>query len=351
MSVRGIARVRVLVFEALKESLQTEDTAQDMDKRKSVEFDRSKLRRRTLTERKHDLSLETVAPLNKIQPIDPVFSLVAEKIVAAKQAGASVILMIGGHVIRSGAQRYLIDLLKRGFISAVAMNGACIIHDYEFALIGQTTESVARYIQEGQFGLWEETGRLNDIINEAHKQNLGMGEAIGKTILERNAPYRDLSLLAWGYRLDIPMTVHVGIGYDIIHEHPNCDGAATGATSYRDFLRFAAIVANLEGGVVMNFGSAVMGPEVFLKALSMARNVAHQGGKKINDFTALVCDLQPLPSDTRREPDKADSSYYFRPWKTMLVRTVADGGQSFYVQGKHSSTIPQLWSALIDSSH
>ena len=256
-------------------------------------------------------------------------------------------LMMGAHMLRSGVQRYLIDLMEHGYLSCLAMNGAGMIHDFEFALIGATTESVARYITEGQFGLWQETGQINEIIHEAYKNDLGMGEAVGKAIAEGDFPYKDFSVFAAGYRLQIPITVHVGIGYDIIHEHPNCDGAATGATSYRDFLRFAYLVEKLEGGIVMNFGSAVMAPEIYLKALSMARNVAHQAGRVIKHFTTLVCDLHALPDDFSQEPSKENPAYYFRPWKTMLARTVADGGESFYVQGKHADTIPALWSALI----
>lgn len=310
------------------------------------EFIRSRIKCKPLAARYSDLDLTVILPLKKTSVIPPSFLQVARQIRKARQSQAAIILMVGGHVIRSGVQRYVLDLMERGFISCIAMNGAGVIHDYEFALIGKTTESVARYIQEGQFGLWEETGKINDIIQQAHAANRGMGEAVGKFILEGPFPRKDISLLAAGYRLNIPMTVHVGIGYDIIHAHPNCDGAATGATSYRDFLRFAAQVQNLEGGVVMNFGSAVMAPEVFLKALSMARNVAHQGGEVIRHFTTLVCDLHPLPDDFHREPNRDSPAYYFRPWKTMLVRTVAEGGQSFYLNGPHSQTIPALWSAL-----
>ncbi len=313
-----------------------------------MEFIRNRIKRKPLAARVSDLNLRAILPLQRFSPIHPAVREIARRIKAAQKMDASVILMMGGHVIRSGVQRYLIDLMEKKLISCIAMNGAGIIHDYEFALIGKTTESVAKYIQEGQFGLWEETGRINDIINEAFTANLGMGEAIGKCILEGPFPHKEISLLAAGYRLHIPVTVHVGIGYDIIHEHPNCDGAATGATSYRDFLRFSAQVQNLEGGVVMNFGSAVMAPEVYLKALSMARNVAHQRGEVIRHFTTLVCDLYDLPEDTSKEAPKDNPAYYFRPWKTMLVRTVADGGQSFYVRGLHGQTIPALWSAITE---
>lgn len=255
-------------------------------------------------------------------------------------------MMMGGHVVRSGMQKYIIDLMERGYVSCLAANGSVMIHDFECALIGATTESVANYIREGQFGLWKETGTINDIINHAYREGLGMGEGVGKAVLEGNFPHKGISLLAAGYRLGVPVTIHVGIGYDIIHEHPNCNGAATGETSYRDFLRFTRVVEELEGGVVMNFGSAIAAPEVFLKALSMARNVAHQRGKSIKGFTTLVCDIQDLPENYSAEPDREDPAYFFRPWKTMLVRTVSEGGESFYVRGKHSETIPALWSAI-----
>jgi len=313
-------------------------------------FDRKKLELRSLSQRKHDLDYSVVLPLNvrKKPAIDKKIKTVAERIIRAKRKQGSVILMMGGHVIRSGVQNYIIDLMQRGYISCLALNGSGIIHDFELALIGATTESVAKYIKEGQFGLWKETGRINDIMNRAYKKNktAGLGEAIGEYIEKSKFRYKSLSLLAAAYRFNIPATVHVGIGYDIIHEHPNCDGAATGALSYNDFLRFAYIVQNIENGVIMNFGSAIMAPEVFLKALSMARNVARQEGREIRHFTALVCDLLKLPDNISKEPSKDDRSYYFRPWKTMLVRTVADGGESFYVQGKHDETIPGLWTSI-----
>ena len=301
-----------------------------------------------LAKRHHDLDMSVISDLdNAVNPlICKKFKAVAGDIILARKKQSSVILMIGGHVIRAGVQRYIIDLMERGYVSCIAMNGSGVIHDFELALIGATTESVAKYIKEGQFGLWQETGRINDCISQGYKKGLGMGESVGRAIFEGNFPNKGISLLANGYRLRVPVTVHVGIGYDIIHEHPNCDGRATGAVSYKDFLIFARIVENLENGVVMNFGSAVMAPEVFLKALSMARNIAHQRHKAIKHFTALVCDLYKLPDDFSREPSKNSPRYYFRPWKTMLVRTVADGGKSFYVRGRHSQTIPALCKAI-----
>jgi hypothetical protein len=221
-----------------------------------------------------------------------------------------------------------------------------MIHDFELALVGATTESVARYISEGQFGLWRETGRINDIVNRTYREaepTRGLGLAVGRAIQAGDFPHREISLLAAAARLEVPAAVHVGIGHDIIHEHPNFDGAATGALSYRDFLTLASLLEGLEGGVVLNFGSAVMAPEVFLKALAMARNVARQEGRRIVDFTTVVADLHDLPADPSVEPSRDSTGYYFRPWKTMLARTVSDGGRGFYLRGRHRETIPALW--------
>jgi hypothetical protein len=269
---------------------------------------------------------------------------------AARQKKAAILLIMGAHVIRAGTSRFLIDAMERGFITHIAMNGAGPIHDWEFALIGQTTESVARYIKSGEFGLWQETGRINDAIRKGAAAGLGLGEAIGREILDGPFPHKDVSVLAAGVRLGVPVTVHVGVGYDILHEHPNCDGAALGQTSYQDFLVFAESVTRLEGGVMLNFGSAVMGPEVYLKALSMARNVAHQEGREIRHFTTAVFDLIPIEGDTRKQAPKTDPRYYYRPWKTILVRTVADGGESYYVQGDHRQTFPHLYRAALKAA-
>lgn len=177
---------------------------------------------------------------------------------------------------------------------------------------------------------------------------MGLGENLGRRLIEERYPHLDVSILAAGYRLSIPVTVHVGIGYDIIHEHPNCDGGKLGAASYTDFLIFARSIEHLEGGVVLNCGSAIMGPEVYLKALSMARNCARQEGRVINRIVTAVFDLVPVPSDIRKELGKNDPGYYFRPHKTILVRTVADGGESFYFCGDHRATLPALRRALLE---
>ena len=309
-------------------------------------FDRSKLTVLPLGERDHDLDLSVLRPLEPVAEIAPGIRETAQRMKKARDAGASMVMMMGAHVIRSGVQRYIIDLMERGYLTCLAGNGACAIHDYEFALIGQTTESVARYIKDGHFGLWQETGRLNDIVADGAARGRGVGESVGNTILDGDYPHKDMSLFAAAARLEIPFTVHVSMGYDIVHEHPNCDGAAWGAASYTDFLYYTAVLENLENGVVMNFGSAIMAPEVYLKGLAMVRNAARLKGEEIRRFTTLVCDLRDLPEDFGAEAPKTSAEYYFRPWKTMLLRTVADGGESFYVRGPHAQTIPQLWTAL-----
>lgn len=308
------------------------------------QFDRSRLHVKPLAERVHDMCLDEVLPLD--DPGDrfanPDLETISDRIISARAKDASVILLMGAHVIKMGLSRFVIDLMARGLVTHVGMNGAGPIHDYELALIGATTESVARYITEGQFGLWEETGRINDVVARGLQDGMGYGEALGREIAEGNYPYKDVSILAAAYQLRVPVTVHIGIGQDIIHEHPNCDGGALGAASYRDFLVFTESVTNLDGGVMLNYGTAVMGPEVYLKALAMARNVAHQEGRKINKFTTAVFDLLDLGEDLNHEAAKTDARYYYRPFKTILVRTVQDGGESYYIRGPHRGTLPAL---------
>lgn len=309
-------------------------------------FNREELLVKPLDERIHDVDLKKVlVPVNDTPPEmdNPKLRALAEAMVAAKKAGAASLLMYGAHVIRTGCADYMIELMRRGLVTHFATNGAGSIHDFEFSLIGHTCESVARYVSEGQFGLWKETGHINDILREGVEDGLGAGEAIGRYIWEQNLPYREHSVLAQGYHMHVPCTVHIGIGNDILHEHPNTSGAVLGEASYRDFLIYAYTVKKLEGGVFLNFGSAVAGPEVYLKALAMARNVAHQKGERIAHFTTAVFDMQDLPDEGYDvTPPKTDPRYYFRPWKTILARTVADGGKSYYVQGQHNKTLPSL---------
>ena len=331
-------------------------------------FDRSRLRLRPLAERVHDVYVErdVLAVGDRPCPYEHTdLPALAGAIVEARRRGAAVVAMMGAHVIKQGLSRYVIDLLRGGWLSALAVNGACAIHDYELARAGATSESVARYIAEGQFGLWTETGEINDIVRAGAAEGLGFGEALGRAVsggrapggaglpnrdesqLEAPAiPHKDVSIFAAAYEAGVPITVHVGVGYDILHEHANFDAAAAGEASYRDFLIFAKVVERLEGGVLMCWGSAVMGPEVFLKALARARNVARQEGREIRRFTSAVFDLLTLSGDLHAEAPKDSPEYYYRPYKTILVRTVKDGGRSFYFRGDHKATIPALHALL-----
>jgi hypothetical protein len=312
-------------------------------------FDRRRLLLKPLVDRVHDLDFNyCISPDDAPIPYThPDLPTVATRIITAKEKNAARILMMGAHVIKAGANRVVIDLMERGLINHVALNGAGIIHDYELARIGATSESVARYIRSGEFGLWKETGELNDWIAEAADSARGLGENVGRRLMQSGYAHLEQSILAAAYRLCVPATAHVGIGYDIIHEHPNCDGSKLGAASYTDFLIYVRTIENLEHGIMLNFGSAIMGPEVYLKALSMARNVAHQNGQSIRQFCTAVFDLVPIRQDIHGDLDKDDPGYYFRPRKTILVRTVADGGESFYFCGDHRATLPALRRALL----
>lgn len=279
---------------------------------------------------------------------------VADRIIQAHQDGRQVIWLMGAHVMRRGNSRYIIDLMERGVLTHLATNGAGAIHDFELALIGATLEDVERYIWDGKFGNWDETGRyLNDAIIRGYHDKIGFGEAVGRLIQDEECgitfPHREISMFAAAYRLDIPMTVHKGIGYDIIDQHPAADYAAMGYTTGEDFLRFAHTVSNLEGGVFINLGSAVMGPEVYLKSLSMARNIAAQRGEEIRHFTTANFDLIEFP-DFREEGRPTDAHYYHRPKKTILVRTVKDGGESYHISGDFDRTVPKLYSLIAAAS-
>jgi hypothetical protein len=315
-------------------------------------FDRSRLVIKPLDQRQHDLSIAHQLALDELPPrLEPkameAIGQLGRRMARARERGAAVLLLMGAHVIRAGVARQLIDLMERGLVTHIGMNGAGPIHDYELSRIGATCESVARYIRSGEFGLWRETAELNEIVRDGAAAGMGLGEAIGRHILESDYAYKDLSVLAAAVRLNVPVTVHVGIGYDILHEHPNFDPAAFGTASYRDFLAVCATVDKLEGGVFLCMGSAVMGPEVYLKALSMARNVAHQEGRRIAQFTTAAFDLIPIDGDWQAEASKTNPQYYYRPWKTILVRTVADGGESFYICGDHRQTVPHLRQAAL----
>lgn len=311
------------------------------------QFDPSQLVIKPLYERQHLVQHDSLLGLDDVPPplndqAMQTIGVLGDRLRQARERGAEVLMLMGAHVIRAGVARQLIDLMERGLVTHLGANGAGAIHDYEMARIGATSESVAQYIRTGEFGMWRETAEINDIVRRGAEAGLGLGESVGQAILDSDFPYKETSVFSAAVRLGVPITVHVGIGYDIIHQHPNFDPAAFATASYRDFLTVCHTISGLEGGVFLCFGSAVMGPEVYLKALSMARNVAHQQGQRIARFTTAVFDLISLKGDFHQEAPKTDPRYYYRPWKTILVRTVADGGESHYVQGDHRQTLPHL---------
>jgi hypothetical protein len=312
------------------------------------QFDPTRLKILPLSQRKNLVSIDDVLLVgDRPMPLDnDDLVQVARAITEANRRGAAVVLMIGAHTIKQGLSRYLVDFIRRGRISIIACNGACAIHDYELARIGATSESVAENITAGQFGMWRETAELNDIVSAGNAEGLGFGESVGRAISQSDFPHKDVSVFAAAWEAGIPATVHIGIGHDIIHQHPNFDAVAAGQGSHRDFLIYAKVIENLSGGAVLCFGTAVMGPEVYLKALSMARNVAAAEGREIRDFTSAVFDLVELGDDLQSEAPKDTPEYYYRPFKTILVRTVRDGGRSFYIRGDHLATIPALHAAL-----
>lgn len=318
-------------------------------------FDRSKLNILPLSERQHKMTVDDIYPLDAETPDyeNEHLNIVAERIIQAREKGKEVIWMMGAHVLRRGNSRYIIDLMNRHVITHIATNGACAIHDFELAHIGATLEDVELYIKDGKFGNWEETGRyLNEAIVRGYTDKIGFGEAIGRLIqLEEEdlvIPHLDISIFAAAYRLGMKITVHKGIGYDITDQHPAADYAALGWTSGEDFLRFAYVVSRLEGGVFLNLGSAVMGPEVYLKSLSMARNIAAQRGEDIRHFTTANFDLIDF-TDFQEEGKPTDAHYYHRPKKTILIRTVKDGGESYHISGDFSVTVPKLYQLITKS--
>jgi hypothetical protein len=251
------------------------------------------------------------------------------RLVRAVSDGKTIILGMGAHPVKVGLNPIIIDLLDRKIISGVAMNGAGIIHDAEVAMVGHTSEDVAVEIGEGRFGMADETGRfLNRAISDGARQGSGLGESIGAMLVKEGFPYNKYSLLARAYELDIPVTVHVAIGTDVIHFHPDVDGASVGKTTHLDFRIFARLVSMLEGGVFINLGSAVIIPEVFLKALSLVRNLGH----KVRDFTTVNMDF----------------IRQYRPITNVVQRPTQDGGKGYNLVGHHEIMFPLLAAAVIE---
>lgn len=258
------------------------------------------------------------------------FDAVVSATVAAHEQRKTVLWMFGAHVIKVGLSPLLIELIKRKVITAVAMNGAGVIHDFELAFMGSTSEDVAAALADGSFGMAEETHRfLNRAIREGAKKRLGLGQAVGAMIAKRRLPYRNLSVLATSHQLGIPATVHVAIGTDIIHQQSTADGAAIGQASLADFRRLVGVVSTLgQGGVAGNLGSAVILPEVFLKAVSISRNLGHA----VKDFTAFDFDM----------------IRHYRPTENVLKRPTLLGGRAIHITGHHELMIPLLVRAIIE---
>lgn len=252
---------------------------------------------------------------------------VAARVIEAKRAGRAVVIGMGAHVIKVGLSPLIIDLMERGIITAVAMNGACVVHDFETAFAGKTSEDVDSELPSGEFGMAEETGSfINNAIKKGYRE--GLGRAVGRMIGRSRFPHKGKSILAAGFRLDIPTTVHVALGTDIVHIHPQMDGKATGEASTIDFRLFSSVVSALSGGVYINIGSAVILPEVFLKALTLTRNLGHE----VKDFTTVNMDF----------------IQHYRPLTNVVRRPVAGGGKGLRLTGHHEIMVPLLYAAIIE---
>jgi hypothetical protein len=282
-----------------------------------------------------DEARNTAALLDSLPSILAADTLrsISGAVVDARSKNRAIIWGIGGHVIKTGLAPVLIDLAKRGFVSAIAMNGSGVIHDFEIAVAGWTSEDVDAALGSGAFGMAEETGRLiNEAIKRGAAEDCGVGESVGRTLVEMKPQYADYSILHAAYLLKIPVTVHVTIGTDIIHIHPHADGAAIGAATYRDFLLFASLVKEMDGGgAYLNVGSAVTLPEVFLKAVTVIRNLGHS----LQDFTTANFDF----------------IQHYRPMTNVVRRPVAGGaGRGFHLTGHHELMIPLLAASIVNQS-
>ena len=257
------------------------------------------------------------------------FKAIVSAVIKARKKDRPVVLGMGAHPIKVGLSPVIINLMERDVITAVAMNGACVIHDFELGLMGHTSEDVDVELCKGTFGMADETGgELNRAINNGVKKGLGIGKAVGDYMLKRKAPYKHLSILSAASRLDIPATVHVAIGTDIIHMHPEADGKSTGEGSMRDFRLFASVISSLKGGVYINLGSAVILPEVFLKAIAVTRNLKYD----VRNFTTVNMDF----------------IQHYRCRENVLRRPVISGGSSYALTGHHEIMFPLLAAAVME---
>jgi hypothetical protein len=255
---------------------------------------------------------------------------VAQAIVQARADKRPVMLGMGAHAIKVGLSPVIIDLMERGIVTSLSLNGAGIIHDFEIALAGRTSEDVDKELKTGAFGMAEETGRMINQAISAAREDQGIGAAVGAMILAGDFPHKDKSLLAAGARLNVPVTATIAIGTDIIHMHPSFDGRATGGAAQRDFLTFCSLVSGLEGGVYLNLGSAVLLPEVFLKALTIARNL----GNTVDHFTTVNMDFMQ----------------HYRPLTNVVRRPTQSGGRGYALTGHHEIMLPLLAAAIKELS-
>jgi hypothetical protein len=257
------------------------------------------------------------------------FQAVVKAMVTARLADKTIHWAMGAHVIKVGLNPILIELMKQGFVSALSLNGAGVIHDTELAMVGKTSEDVDQELGKGTFGMCRETAQfINHSIKKGAEKGLGIGEAVGQALLRSNFPFLASSLLATARFLDIPVTVHVAIGTDIIHLHPSMDARATGQASHRDFQTFCGVVRSLEDGVFINIGSAVILPEVFLKAITLVRNL----GYPLSHFTTVNMDF----------------IRHYRPATNVVHRPTLEGGQGYYLIGCHEIMVPLLGAALLE---
>ena len=255
---------------------------------------------------------------------------IAGKIAECHHKNRTVLLGMGAHPIKVGLSPLIIDFMERGIIDAIALNGAGVIHDFEIAYMGETSEDVAASLKDGSFGMGEETGAfINQAISDGSRNQHGMGASVGQAILKNRLPHRRLSILATAARLGIPVTCHVAIGTDIIHMHPKADGKALGDCSLRDFRTLTSVVATLDRGVYLNFGSAVVLPEVFLKAVSLARNLGHP----VQNLTTVNLDF----------------IQHYRPLTNVVNRPTLQSGKGYHITGHMEIMVPLLFAAVLES--
>lgn len=314
------------------------------------EFDFSTTKTYDVWDRTNLVRIDNIAKLEDPVQLceDESLRALAEKIKEARKNGRPVILSYGAHVIKCGLSRYLIDLVKRGMITHLASNGAGSIHDFELAYLGGTSEHVPTAIEDGSFGMWEQTGSwMNEAISQGFEKGYGYGEALAHYVEEHpdRFPYKEDCVFYQAYTHGVPVTYHVTMGTDIIHEHPKVDFTALGATSGRDFKIYVNSLKDLEGGVFLNVGSAVTGPEVFLKALSIVRN----HGYMTRHITTANFDIIPL-GDYKSDVSAEHFHYYYRPRKNIMNRPVSLGGTGYYIYGNHKQTIPTLYHLLTDKA-